>query len=83
MWTWDAEAPGRSGGGASDDRDRVRKAAEHWRRTHPVSTARMQQMVLAMGAGLGTQYKPAEQRLVSRLHQDGRITWARLSRRTA
>ncbi len=76
MWTWDAFAPGRSGGGASDDEQRARQAAEAWMRANQAETASLDQVRLALGSGsLLTHYERTGIRLAAERHRNGRITW--------
>lgn len=77
VWTWDAEAPGGSGAGASCDEDRAWHAAEEWVRGHPRATATVQRAELVVGSGLGTGYAPAGDLWESRRHPGGAVTWTR------
>jgi hypothetical protein len=78
MWSWDASAPGRGGGGACRDEQAARRAAEAWMRANNrAETASVEQVRLSLGSGnLLTHYERTGTRLAARRHRNGRITWA-------
>jgi hypothetical protein len=72
MWEWTSSAPGRSGGGACDDEQAGRRAAEAWMRDNRGTAARAAPVDLD---AMESVYVPAGDAIEAAAHDGDRITW--------
>jgi hypothetical protein len=72
MWEWTSSAPGRSGGGACDDEQGAREAAEAWMRDNHGTGARAAPVDLD---AMESVYVPAGDAIEAAAHDGNRITW--------
>jgi hypothetical protein len=77
LWAWEARARGQGGSGVSGSAEQARRAAGKWMRANGATAALLEQVRLAIDAGLDAGYERTGATLAGRLHPSGRVTWTR------